>query len=83
VVTLAEEEAQKSAQGSPKSAIREPSDKEKCVLAICLIVISMKNWKHTTTGLGFPSLQQKWVPVNNGACVSISCTLLAGPLCSG
>lgn len=54
VATLAEDKVYKLAQGSSKSTIRETSDTEKCVLATCLIVISMKNWNHTSMGLSFP-----------------------------
>lgn len=54
VATLAEDRVYKSAQEYSKSTIRETSDKEKCVLATCLIVISMKNWNHTSMGLSFP-----------------------------
>lgn len=54
VATLAEDKVYKPAQEYSKSTIRETSDKEKCVLATRLIVISMKNWNHTSMGLSFP-----------------------------
>lgn len=41
--TLADDKVYKPAQRYSKSTIRETSDKEKCVLATCLIVISVKN----------------------------------------